>query len=118
MIKIVKKQYACLVYNTENLCDVDTNMIQFTSSVQTFFGILLAIAEIRGKSISNSTFKKKIMLEKEYELEKSILELEKCLNEQNSEEWKNKLQEIEGIKKMKGHWRTFIATNVLSVVKI
>ena len=99
MIKNVKKQYTYFVYNTENPCDVDTNMIQLTISEQTFFGILLAIAEIRGKSISNSTFKKMKMLEKEIELEKSILELEKYLNEQNSEEWTNKIKEIEGLKK-------------------
>ena len=57
MIKNVKKQYACLVYNTENLCNVDTNMIQFTINDQTFLAILLA--EIRGKSTTYSTFKQK-----------------------------------------------------------
>lgn len=97
VIKNVKKQYACLVYNTENLCNVDTNMIQFTINDQTFLDILLA--EIRGKSISYSTFKKKKMLEKEIELEKGILELEKNLTEQNSEEWTNKHKEIEEIRK-------------------
>ena len=103
VIKNVKKQYACLVYNTENLCNVDTNMIQFTINDQTFLDILLA--EINGKSISYSTFKKKKMLEKEIELEKGILELEKNLTEQNSEEWTNKHKEIEEIrkKKLKGH---------------
>ena len=64
--------------NTENLCNVDTNMIQFIINDQTFLDILLA--EIRGKSISYSTFKKKKMLEKEIELEKGFLELEKKLN--------------------------------------
>ena len=42
VIKNVKKQYACLVYNTENLCNVDTNMIQFIINNQTFLDILLA----------------------------------------------------------------------------
>ena len=39
------------------------------------------------------------MLEKEIELEKGILELEKNLTEQNSEEWTNKHKEIEEIRK-------------------
>ena len=66
------------MYNTENLCNVDTNMIQFIINDQTFLDILLA--EIRGKSISYSTFKKEKMLEKEIELEKGILKVEKKLN--------------------------------------
>ena len=99
---MLKKQYACLVYNIENLCNVDTNIIEFTINDQTFLDILLA--EIRRKSISYSKFKKKEMLEKEIESEKGIFELENNLTEQLSEEWKNKHKEIEEIrKKLKGH---------------
>ena len=61
------------MYNTANLCNVDTNMIQFTINDQSFLDILLV--EIRENSIFYSTFKK--MLEKEIELEKGILKLEK-----------------------------------------
>ena len=45
------------------------------------------------------------MFEKEIELEKGILELEKNLTEKNSEEWTNKHKESEEIrkKKLKGH---------------
>ena len=46
-------------------------MIHYTINDQTFLDILLA--EINGKSISYSTFKKKKMLKKEIELEKGIL---------------------------------------------
>ena len=49
----------------KNLCNVDSNMIQFTINDRTFLDILLA--EIRGISMSDSTFKKKKMLEKEIE---------------------------------------------------
>ena len=51
-----------LVYNTENICNVDTNMIQFTINDKVFLDFLLV--KKRGKSISYSAVKKKKILKK------------------------------------------------------
>ena len=63
-------QYACLVYNRNLIPEINNEMNQFTLSEQTFLYILLM--EIRGKSISYSTFRKKKMLEKEKSLKQEI----------------------------------------------
>ena len=60
--------------NTENLCNVDTNMIQFTVNDQTFLAILLA--EISGEINHLFNFQEKENAWKR-KLEKGILELEK-----------------------------------------
>ena len=57
VIEDVKIQYACPVYNIENIGCLDNDSIQFIISDQLFLDTLLM--EIRGKSISYSTFKKK-----------------------------------------------------------
>lgn len=72
-IKNVKQQYACPVYNLENIETIDDN-IQFIISDQSFLDTLLM--EIRGKSISYSTYKKKKTTEREKQLEQEILLLE------------------------------------------
>lgn len=61
--KNVKQQYACTVYNLENIETIDDNNIQFIISDQSFLDTLLM--EIRGKSISYSTYKKKKTAERE-----------------------------------------------------
>ena len=81
----VKSQYACLVYNRNLISEIDNEMIQFTISEQTFLDILLM--EIRGKSISYSTFRKKKMLEKEKSLEQEIFQLEQNLSELVLPDW-------------------------------
>lgn len=101
-IEEVKIQYSCLVYNVESIPSIDNDLIQFTVSDQTFLDILLM--EIRGKSISYSTFKKKKICEKELQLEREISNLEQNMTQQSVEELTIKQKEIEDIrmKKLKG----------------
>ena len=75
----LKIQYACPIYNFNNLNTITNNDIQFTINDQLFMDILLT--EIRGKSISYSSFKKKKLNEREKELEKDILLIEQNLTD-------------------------------------
>ena len=61
-IKNIKLQYACPIYNFNNIDSIENDKIQFMLSDQLFLDTLLM--EIRGKSISYSTFKKKKITEK------------------------------------------------------
>ena len=56
-IKEIKVQYAIPVYNIENIENIPNDKIQFVINDQLFLETLLM--EIRGKSISYSTYKKK-----------------------------------------------------------
>ena len=56
-INDVKKQYAVPIYNLENLHEIPNDQIQFTINDQLFLETLLM--ELRGKSISYSSFIKK-----------------------------------------------------------
>ena len=53
----VKKQYALPVYNMDQINNIPDDQIQFVISDQLFFETLLM--ELRGKSISFSSYKKK-----------------------------------------------------------
>ena len=53
----VKAQYACPVYKFENIESVENTLLCFTISDQLLLDILLT--EIRGKTISYSTYKKR-----------------------------------------------------------
>lgn len=53
----VKRQYACPIYNFENLDNIRNDEIQFIIDDQLFLDTLLT--EIRGKPISFSAYKKK-----------------------------------------------------------
>ena len=53
----VKKQYALPVYNMDQINSIPDDQIQFVISDQLFFETLLM--ELRGKSISFSSYKKK-----------------------------------------------------------
>ena len=75
----LKIQYACPIYNFNNLNTITNNDIQFIIKDQLFMDILLT--EIRGKSISYSSFKKKKLNEREKELEKDILLIEQNLTD-------------------------------------
>ena len=88
LINTVKRQYAVLVYDIDNLNNVATEDIQFTISDQLFFETLLM--EIRGKTISYSTYKKKKEEKEEEELKKTISDLEADL--ENLETNMNKLE--------------------------
>lgn len=98
-IKYVKQQYACPVYNFENIEKLDDNNIQFIISDQSFLDTLLM--EIRGKSISYSTYKKKKTTELEKKLEQEILLLEQNFTEESKDELSNKQTELELIRKKK-----------------
>ena len=53
----VKKQYAVPVYNLDNIENIPDELIEFQMNNQLFFEVLLM--EIRGKTISYATYKKK-----------------------------------------------------------
>lgn len=93
----VKLQYACLVYNRELIPEIDNDIISFTINDQIFLDILLM--EIRGKTISYSTFKKKNASKRESQLEKEILILEQNLGEQSLPDITSKQNELENIRK-------------------
>lgn len=57
IIREVKRQYVCPIYNIDNLDNIRNEDIQLIIDDQLFIDILLT--EIRGKSISYSAFKKK-----------------------------------------------------------
>ena len=56
-IKKTKEQYAALVYDRSTLSEIDDLMIHFTINDQLFVETLLT--EIRGKSISYASYRKK-----------------------------------------------------------
>ena len=56
-IEDIKKQYALPVYDIENIQNIPDQQIQFIINDQLFLETLLM--ELRGKSISYSSFKKK-----------------------------------------------------------
>ena len=87
------------MYNRNLISEIDNEMIQLTISEQTFLDIRLM--EIRGKSISYSTFRKKKMLEKEKSLEQEIFHLEQNLSELVLPDLVSKQNELESIRKQK-----------------
>ena len=103
-IKHIIKQYCLPVYNLENIEDIDTKDIQFSINDQLFFEALLL--EIRGKTISFSSRKKKKEQLEEKLLNENIRKLEEKDNLNYNEmidleNKKNLLQEIRE-KKIKG----------------
>ena len=100
----IKKQYALPIYNLENINNIDDINLQFTINDQLFFEILLL--EIRGKTISYASFKKKEEVKIEKSLNKEIADIENKKDlDQNSvnilEEKKLVLQELRD-KKIRG----------------
>lgn len=93
----LKIQYACPIYNFNNLNTITNNDIQFIINDQLFMDILLT--EIRGKSISYSSFKKKKLNEREKELEKDILLIEQNLTDDKLDILTKKQEEILEIRK-------------------
>ena len=100
----VKKQYAVLVYNFENIENIPDESIAFTINDQLFFEMILL--EIRGKTIAYSTNKKKEDSKLEKDLLEEIKNLEQIVSEDHLDRLqglKTQLQELRN-KKMDGMW--------------
>ena len=99
----IKRQYALPVYNIEEIDRIPNEDIQFTIDDQLFLDTLLM--ELRGESISFSSYKNKQINQREKELIKNINDLENCVDESNMEQieiLKTELCDIRNYK-MKGH---------------
>ena len=95
----MKAQYACPVYCFENIKSVENTSLCFTISDQLLLDILLT--EIRGKTISYLTYKKKKSTEREISLGKEIQLLEQNLTDSMSDTLIEKQKELENIRKHK-----------------
>ena len=80
----VKKQYALPVHNIDEIETISDTEIQFTINDQTFLDVLLM--ELRGKSISYGSFKKKQRNNQEKEIISKTTILESNINVNNVEE--------------------------------
>lgn len=102
-ISDIKKQYAVPVYNLEELDNIPNKEIQFTINDQLFLDVLLM--EIRGKSISYSSYKQKDRHNKEKNLIESITKLEHNLEEEDTELLENLKSQLADLRqeKLKGH---------------
>ena len=95
-INEVKIQYAVPIYNAENIDIIDDGDLQFVIDDQLFLETLLM--EIRGKSISYSSFKKKNENTRELELVKEIESLENNVVPSNVEYIQNLKSELEKLR--------------------
>ena len=95
----IKMQYALPVYNRDNIEQISDNEIQFVINDQLFLDTLLM--EIRGKSISYASFKKKENTNRENELIKIINNLEQNLEPENVEALESLQEELKQIRKIK-----------------
>ena len=92
-------QYALPVYNYDNLDLINKAEIQFTINDQLFLETLLI--QIRGKTISYATHKKKTMNRKENTLIGEINDLEKSVNEKTIDDLNLKKKELQDIREIK-----------------
>ena len=97
LITSVITQYAVPVYNFENIDNMDLSTLQLSVNDQLFLETLLM--EIRGKSISYASYKKKSLNEKESNLQLEIKTLEENLNIQNNDILIQKKMELEASRK-------------------
>ena len=95
----VKKQYALPVYNMDQINNIPGDQIQFVINDQLFLETLLM--ELRGKSISFSSYKKKASEKKEKELISSIEYLEGNLSSANLDEIEILKEELQNVRKSK-----------------
>ena len=77
----IKKQYCLPVYNLENIDQIPDEELQFIINDALFLETLMM--EIRGKSISYASYKKKVKNKEEKELIYKIQNLEDNLVEEN-----------------------------------
>ena len=112
-IEEVKLQYSLPIYNNENLQNIPNSEIQFTINDQLFLDTLLM--EIRGQTISFSSYKKKQNDQNEKLLAEKILKLEQNLTEDKMEELENLKLELTELRqiKVKGAVIRSRATNLL-----
>ena len=93
LISIVKEQYAVKIYRDENLQNIDNSEIEFTVDDQLFLETLLT--EIRGKTISYASYKKKAGIKIENEIISKLKQLEEnALTVENLEEIDQKKAEL------------------------
>lgn len=102
-IKEIKQQYALPVYNLDNLDNIPDDEIQFVIDDQLFLETLLM--ELRGKSISFSSFRKKQTDKVEKEIIEKIKHIEENLTESKQDELDQLKSDLEKLRygKMKGH---------------
>ena len=94
----VKKQYACTT-DPDNVCNVPNEELKLTITDQLFFEMLLL--EIRGKTISYASFKKKMEREKEEMLLIEINTLQKNITDDNVKLLEDKLNQLREIRAIK-----------------
>ena len=85
------------MYNRDKIPSIENENLSFIISDQLFLGILLM--EIRGKSISYSTYKKKKQKEREISLEKEIADIEQNLTQDKENVLSKKQKELQDIRK-------------------
>ena len=95
----LKKQYCVKVYDMDNIANVGNDEIQFVINDQTFFEMVLL--EIRGRTISYASYKKKKETEKENLLKREISELEKKVDENNLQTLEMKKEQLQDLRKTK-----------------
>lgn len=102
-IEEIKQQYCLPVYCLDNLLDVKNDDIQFTINDQLFLETLLM--EIRGKTISYSSYKAKCRNTKENDLIKEIELMENNFCTENKERLDTLHNELNALRaeKVKGH---------------
>ena len=94
-------QYSLPVYNRENITNIDRSELQFIIDDQLFMETLLM--EIRGETISFSSYKTKAKNQREKHIEKEISFLETNLNETNKDRLSSLQSELENLRKEKLH---------------
>ena len=87
LISDVKKQYAVPVYDMNNLDNIIHENLFFQINDQLFFETLLF--EIRGKTISYASDKKKVTQQRELDIEQKIKILEQNIHDNNLAELEN-----------------------------
>ena len=97
----IKKQYALPVYNLDQVLKTPDDQVQFMINDQLFLETLLM--EIRGKSISYSSYKKKKKEKSEKELISKIKLLEANLSQTNTNEIEILKEELNTIRINKMH---------------
>ena len=94
--------YAAIPYNCQNLNNVSLDALQWSISDQLFLETLLM--NIRGKTISFASWKKRQALQKERELEERIIETEELLHNELSLGEENKLTSLNNYKENLINW--------------
>ena len=94
-------QYSLPVYNRENIINIDRSELQFIIDDQLFMETLLM--EIRGETISFSSYKTIAKNQREKHIENEISVLETNLNETNKDRLSSLQSELENLRKEKLH---------------